>query len=162
VKLGEVCKPGKDDNCAPGLFCLQEMCGNGLGRCYRHCSTAAQCPGSICQFQIPGTTFKVCDLPGQTCDPVADVGCPDPALHCYITSGDQTLCDCANNTPGKGMSGDACILYSDCAPGYVCAKDFGEASYTCHLACNKAAPSCLPASATCTGGTKYGHCGLGI
>jgi hypothetical protein len=58
VKLGEICKFGNDDNCAPGLICLQEACGNGLGRCYRHCARSDQCAGSICQFQIEGTEFK--------------------------------------------------------------------------------------------------------
>ena len=37
--MGELCALGADD-CAPGLACLREACGNDLGRCYRFCRDA--------------------------------------------------------------------------------------------------------------------------
>jgi hypothetical protein len=89
---------------------------------------------------------------------VSDTGCPNAALHCYITSGNTTLCDCANNMPGKGLAGDPCNIYSDCAPMHVCFRNAGDEP-RCHLACNVATPMCTPATAACTGGSKYGHCG---
>ena len=39
-KLGDVCNANAD-NCAPGLICLLETCGNGLARCYQHCTKDA-------------------------------------------------------------------------------------------------------------------------
>src|SRR4051812_8681794 len=36
--LGAKCNPNPgSDDCAAGLICLEETCGNRLGRCYRHC-----------------------------------------------------------------------------------------------------------------------------
>jgi hypothetical protein len=157
IKLGEVCKLGAEDNCAPGLYCQREGCGNELGRCYRHCTKNDQCTGSVCSFTIDATAFKLCEVAPQTCDPLNDTGCPSPALHCYITSGDQTLCDCARNATGKGLTGDPCVFYSDCAPGYVCFRSAGEEP-KCRAACLIATPAC-GAGEACTGGTKYGHCG---
>lgn len=156
VKLGDVCKVGAQDDCAPGLYCAKEACGDNLGRCYRHCTTSDQCTGSVCSFSIEATAFKLCEVAPQACDPVKDMGCPSASLHCYITSGDQTLCDCARNGT-KGMAGDPCVFYSDCAPGFVCFQSAGEEP-KCRAACNIAAPVC-GAGEACTGGTKYGHCG---
>jgi hypothetical protein len=159
VKQGEICEPGAKDNCAPGFYCQKESCGMSVGRCYRHCTKNDQCSGSICAFAIEGTdAFKVCEVSPQTCDPVADTGCPSSALHCYITSGDQTLCDCARNAPNKGVTGDPCVFYSDCAPGYVCFRNAGDDKPTCQRACNIASPVCAT-DETCSGGTKLGHCG---
>jgi hypothetical protein len=156
VKQGEICTPGAD-NCAPGFYCQRESCGNGLGRCYRHCTKNDQCNGSICSFAIEGTDLKVCEVSLQTCNPVKDTGCPNPVLHCYITSGDSTLCDCARNPPNGGTDGAPCVIYSDCAPGFVCFRNASEGA-KCRPACDVAAPACA-AGLSCTGGQTYGHCG---
>jgi hypothetical protein len=166
VKLGEVCTPGSTDNCAPGLFCRKEICGNGLARCYRHCTTNDECDGSACTIPIDdgsgaATPYTTCDVPASTCDPVANSGCPDPALNCYLTSANQRLCDCPGSaTPGKNNA--ACTIYSDCDAGYVCISGVdGQTTPHCHFACNVAAPSCavgthcIPSST----GATYGYCG---
>lgn len=157
VKQGELCKLGAEDNCAPGFYCQKEACGNNLGRCYRHCTKSDQCGGSICGFAIEGTPFNVCEVSLQTCDPINDTGCPSSSLHCYITSGDMTLCDCARNAPNKGVAGDPCVFYSDCAPGFVCFRNALETA-KCRPACTIVSPACA-AGDSCSGGTKYGHCG---
>ncbi|MDB4980540.1 MAG: hypothetical protein JWM82_1292, partial [Myxococcales bacterium] len=85
VKLGELCKLGTGDDCAPGLICRKEACGNGLARCYQHCTKSEQCAGSFCQLSIDdggkATGFTVCDVAPRTCDPVTNMGCPAAALN---------------------------------------------------------------------------------
>jgi hypothetical protein len=166
AKLGEVCKLGNADNCGSGLICLQEACGDSLGRCYRHCTSNDQCGGTICQIPIEDargqdTGFKTCDVPPQVCDPVANTGCPDAALNCYLTSANLTLCDCPGGAPG-GKNGDPCTIYNDCAAGFVCVSGVGGvAEPRCRQACSVASPACT-GGATCipTGtGAKYGYCG---
>jgi hypothetical protein len=158
--LGEKCNPTADD-CGAGLICLGEMCGNHLGRCYQHCDKDQQCTGngSLCQIPILDAQgldsgYKVCDLATQTCDPIADTGCPDPALHCYLTSGDQTLCDCANRNQTLNQD---CSLYNDCAPdmGLVCVTVSGVSR--CMFACDQTAPVCAGKPCVATG-AKYGYC----
>lgn len=164
--LGETCDPG-NDNCAAGFICLQEACGNRLGRCYEHCSRADQCSGmTMCQIPILDTAgndtgFLACDLATQDCDPVNDTGCPDPALKCYLTSASQTLCDCPNPTK-QGALGDPCTIYNECAPGYVCIAGVGGLQGPhCQPACNVMTPVC-PTARRCvaTSGAKYGYCGI--
>src|SRR5450432_115876 len=166
AKLGELCTPGTIDNCAPGLFCRTEMCGNGLARCYRHCTTNDQCDGSACTLAITdtsgATSYLTCDVPSSGCDPVANIGCPDPALNCYLTSANQRLCDCPG--PIQGQNGAPCLIYSDCAPGYVCvgsaSGDGGEVTrcrFVCsvaHPSCTVSAPSCIPSGT----GAQFGYC----
>jgi hypothetical protein len=164
VALGGLCKPGADDNCGAGLICIRETCGNNLGRCYKHCTGNEQCEGTICTAAIndsrgQDTGFKTCDVPAQACDPVNNTGCLSPALNCYLTSANLTLCDCPGATEG-GKNGAACNYYRDCAPGYVCIGGVGGA-FTCRFACSVASPACT-AGTTCipTGtGAKYGYCG---
>jgi hypothetical protein len=162
--LGQVCTLSSD-NCAAGLVCLAEACGNVLGRCYQFCNGNAQCNGTICQIVVQDmsgadSSFRACDLAPQDCNPVSNTGCPDPALNCYVTSTSQTLCDCPNVTPPR-MSGDSCMLYNDCAAGYVCISGVGGLSGArCYAVCdvgNPACPlgrACIPTSA----GSKYGYC----
>jgi hypothetical protein len=166
MKLGEICTLGNADNCGAGLICLQEVCGNGLGRCYRHCSTTDQCEGTICQIPIEDamgkdTGFRTCDVPGQACDPVNNTGCPSPALNCYLTSANQTLCDCPNNPAQMGMNNDPCTIYSDCAAGFVCISGVGGVPGAhCHFTCNVASPSCPSGRCIPAGtGAMYGYCG---
>ena len=166
VKLGEVCKIGSSDNCAPGLICLTESCGNNLGRCYKHCTTTDQCDGTICQIPIldshsNDTGFKTCDVPPHACDPVNNTGCPDPAFNCYLTSASLTLCDCPGTTAG-GKNGDPCTIYTDCAPGYVCVSGGGGvAAAHCRFACSVASPACSAGTSCIPTGTgaQYGYCG---
>jgi hypothetical protein len=171
VKLGDVCTPGAADNCGAGLICLIESCGNGLARCYRHCTSGDQCDGAACTIAIDDgkgtlTSFTTCDVPLRVCDPVAGTGCPDPALNCYLTSANQTLCDCPTK---QGMNNVECMIYSDCAPGFVCTSGVGGlAGPHCHFACSVANPSCPPAAGDggqmhCVPagtGAKYGYCAM--
>jgi hypothetical protein len=169
VQLGELCTYGSD-NCAAGLICLREQdgCGNPvIARCYRHCTTDAQCPGSFCQIPIldaqkNDTGFKTCDVPPRDCDPVNNTGCPSAALNCYFTSLNQTLCDCPT---GTGKNGDVCAVYSDCAPGFVCISLSGSAGVAgphCHFECKVGVANNCPAGSTCmttATSAKYGYCG---
>jgi len=166
IKLGEICKLANADNCAPGLICLQELCGNNLGRCYKHCTSNDQCDGTICQIPIPdahgqASGFLTCDVPSHVCDPVNNTGCPDVAFDCFLTSASLTLCDCPGAPPG-GKNGDPCTIYSDCAVGFVCVGGVGGvAEPRCRFACTVANPACT-AGTTCipTGtGAKFGYCG---
>jgi hypothetical protein len=180
VQLGQICRPGDADNCAPGLVCLPEVCGNGLARCYQYCTDDAQCKTTICTITIDDasnnpTRFKTCDVPPIACDPVNNAGCPDPAFNCYLTSNNTTLCDCPSNAdPTKlGKNGAACNIYNDCAPEFVCIGNVGGlVGNHCHFACNVANPSCPnttgadggvgpPAACVPSGtGSKYGYCNI--
>jgi hypothetical protein len=174
IKLGDVCTPGADDNCGPGLICLIESCGNGLARCYRHCSANDQCDGTACTIVIDDdkgapTPYTTCDVPPRVCDPVVGTGCPDPALNCYLTSANQTLCDCPTGPAMEGMNNAPCMIYSDCASGFICISGVnGQTTPHCHFVCDVAKPSCpsaggdggqmrcVPAGT----GAKYGYCAL--
>ncbi len=182
VKLGDVCLPSAD-NCGPGLICLLEMCGSGLARCYRHCTTNDQCDATACTIGIEDsqgnpTPYMTCDVPPQTCNPVAvgsGSGCPDPALNCYLTSANQTLCDCPSRPASQGGNNAECTIYSDCAAGFICIKIPGldmQGTARCHFVCDISAPSC-PTSAGADGGApvpqrcmptgtgaKYGYCSI--
>jgi hypothetical protein len=166
AKLGDACKAGAGDNCGPGLICLREACGNGLARCYKHCTKNDQCGGSFCQIAINDdmdkpTGFLVCDVAPRTCDPVTNTGCPDPALKCYLSGSSDTTCDCPSNPAKPAKAGDDCRIYNDCDGGLVCVSGVGGVTTPkCRYACNVAAPSC-PNNAICVPvGTnaKYGYC----
>jgi hypothetical protein len=171
VPLGDVCALGGADNCAPGFICLQEECGNALGRCYQFCTKDAQCMEAICQIAVDDpdgggdTGFRTCDVPTRVCDPINNTGCPNPALNCYFTSLNKTLCDCPSKTVGKNDA--PCTIYSDCAPGYVCVTLLNvETTPHCHFACEVANPACPAGSADggtagcmpVTPGAMYGYC----
>jgi hypothetical protein len=123
LTLGMPCKP-EADACAPGLTCLQEACGNDLGRCYRFC----RADGTVCGAGVCGTPVllpdktdsqqRVCDLAGQSCDPYLGTGCVDPALACYATGPSQYTCDCPSGA--NIAAGSPCTLYNDCAAGLAC------------------------------------------
>jgi hypothetical protein len=156
--VGQLCAVANDD-CAPGLICLQEACGNLLGRCYRHCDSDAQCGTQFCQFPIPGTSvFRACDQPAQSCNPVENTGCPSPALNCYLTSANETRCDCPSGL--NHALGDTCQFYNDCMPGLICISNVGGlAGPHCHTACDTAAPVCPGNTCIATMGSKYSYCG---
>ncbi len=164
VKLGELCKLGVGDDCAPGLICRKEACGNGLARCYQHCTKSEQCGGSFCQLSIDDdagkpTGFTVCDVAPRTCDPITSDGCPANAFKCYLTGSNDTLCDCPSNPTKPGAAGDACNFYNDCDGGLYCVGGVGVTP-RCHFVCDVANPTC-PATTTCHPvGTsaKFGYC----
>jgi len=156
--LGQKCNP-KADDCAAGFICLGEMCGNLLGRCYRHCTKDAQCAGTMCQIPIlddvTETGFFACGLAASDCNPVNDTGCPDPALSCYyLASSNQTVCDCPTQL---GMLNQPCSIYTECAPGLACVNVTG--SSRCYRVCDSTTPNCNGAPCvTSTTGAKYGYC----
>ena len=170
VQLGEVCTAGANDNCAPGLICLIEACGNGLARCYRHCTSNSQCAGTACTIGIDdgtgaSTPYSACDVPPRDCDPINATGCPNPALNCYL-NGNVTLCDCPTKQGGLGAT---CSNYSECDKNFTCIALNGEAMAHCRFVCNVAAPACpnvaapdggvMPASCVpAATGAKFGYC----
>jgi hypothetical protein len=174
-KLGEVCNASAD-NCAPGFICLLESCGNGLARCYQHCTADGQCTApAACTIPIQdskgnNTSFKTCDVPEQDCNPVDGSGCPDPALNCYLTNANQRLCDCQTKNVGQGGNNVPCNLYSECDQGYICIAGVnGQPTAHCHVVCDVANPACPMASSPDGGatqqvcvpagtGAKFGYC----
>jgi len=147
--IGSTCQPGSSE-CAPGLACLEELCGTGLGRCYRYCNDASVCPSGVCGIPIEGSDQHVCNIGDLACDPYARTGCPDPALNCYVTSPNHTACDCPT---GKNVAqGESCMYYNDCALGLACIK-MGAAA-RCFKLCRNASDC-----AGCTGlGASIGYC----
>ena len=168
VKLGDPCNPSADD-CEPGLICLLETCGNGLARCYRHCTSNDQCDGTACTITIDDskgnpTPYTTCDVPPRACNPVDGSGCPNQALNCYLTSANETLCDCPGNVAKQGMNNDPCTIYSDCAAGFICISGVdGQTTPHCHFVCDVAKPSCPSSEPRCVPagtGSKYGYCAM--
>jgi hypothetical protein len=139
--VGAICQPGSDD-CAPGLACLEESCGTNLGRCYRYCRDAAGCGASgVCAMPVlrpDGTESgqRACALGASPCDAIARTGCPDPALNCYVTAPNQTICDCpgGRNRP----QGETCDSYNDCAVGLWCLS-VASAPSRCYKLCRSTA-----------------------
>jgi len=167
-KLGEVCTPQRDD-CDAGLICLLEACGSNLGRCYRHCATAAQCASGVaCDTPIldgsgTDTGFLTCDLAPQDCDPIGRTGCPSPALVCYLgadgggaTAG-ATFCDC----PSRMLAQDsACDAFNDCAPGLACAAGAGVSGKRCRPICAVGGSACASGQrCVAPSGARFGYCG---
>jgi hypothetical protein len=160
----EACDPSAEgsaaqtDNCAPGLVCLTDGCGN---RCYTFCKVDADCPGSFCSRDV-GSGVKVCDVPTKACNPIKNNGLPDgcgtdtDTLGCYLspTVTDRTFCDC----PFKGQSANSsCTVSRDCFAGLVCAG----AGPLCRPACSLAPGSTDCPGGTCVklnGSTKFGYC----
>ena len=151
---GQVCQPGADD-CGPGLACVAESCGTNLGRCRRMCRDASVCrDGAACTRpvlvanQLPSGQ-RACELGNEPCDPYAATGCPDPALHCYVTGPTRNSCDCPS---GVGATeGEACSAYNDCAVGLACIQTGGAASRCVRLC--QSITDCL--SCVALGSIKY-------
>jgi hypothetical protein len=168
VKLGDLCNPNAD-NCAAGLICLLETCGNGLARCYQHCTKDQQCSGTACTINIEDTNgtatkYFTCDVPPRACNPVDGGGCPSLSFNCYLTSANQTLCDCPAAKQGK--NNDGCSLYNECAPGFICISGVdGQTTPHCHFVCDvsQGAKGCTSAEPVCTPsvvGAKFGYCSM--
>jgi len=155
---GQLCQPGADE-CAPGLACLPESCGNNLGRCRRMCRDASVCEGGaactrpvlLANAQPSGQ--RACDLGDDQCDPYAATGCPDAALRCYVSGPNQTSCDCPNSPGAEATEGQACFAYSDCAVGLACIQAGG--SSRCLRLC-QSTRDC----ATCTAFGSVRYCAL--
>jgi hypothetical protein len=167
-KLGDVCTPQRDD-CDAGLICLLEACGSNLGRCYRHCATAAQCAAGVaCGTPIldgtgTDTGFLTCDLAPRDCDPIARTGCPSPALTCFVgasaggAGASGTFCDC----PGRALPEDStCDAPTDCAAGLTCASGAGVSGKRCRPICLANGPAC-PSGQRCVtaSAARFGYCG---
>jgi hypothetical protein len=85
------------------------------------------------------------------------MGCPNPALTCFLVVPGVTLCDCPGPPPG-GKNGDPCAFYSDCQAGYVCIGVGGGGGNQCRAVCSKASPAC-PVGQTCNvSGGDPGFC----
>jgi hypothetical protein len=153
-KLGEACNLTSDD-CEAGLGCNPEpaTCGANFGRCYRFCRDAADCDGQVCYAGPLGGSQKICALPAQDCDPVADTGCPSSALGCYWTSERKTYCDCR----GIQDEGDTCGIYNDCIVGFTCVVE-GAPPGTCRQLCTPGGGECFGGQTCRTNNSAYGYC----
>jgi hypothetical protein len=163
VQLGELCNANAD-NCAAGLTCLPETCGNGLARCYRLCTSKAQCGDTACTITLnsnsTGRTYTTCDVPTYACDPVTGGGCPSPAFNCYLASADRTVCDCPTRPAAMGGLNAECSYYSQCAAGFVCISVSSLAKPQCQFVCEVSKGGC-PTGSHCAAmgsSTKYGFC----
>jgi len=158
--IGVVCDPQAEVACKPGLFCKPECGQSTFGRCYKFCVGNSDCAGLNCGVSettsgsAGSLTFKLCNLPGQACDPVAKSGCPaDPnsVLGCYVDSNGNPFCDCK----GTKALGDGCAFAGDCSPGLIC-ENFG-ANNTCEAICVSGNDCSSSSSCNPTNGS-YGYC----
>jgi hypothetical protein len=150
--------------CAAGLVCIGDNCG---GRCYRRCSSDADCPASSCSKATPDGG-SACDVPRITCDPRSkssggQTGCAIPSQACYLSASDPdaTLCDC----PGGSRTGDVCTSSRDCLAGLVCVDALGSGVRYCQAACliggsDCGALTCRPYAVPDSGAPSatYGFC----
>ena len=152
------------DDCAPGLICLRENCGSNLNRCYRLCSSNANCGGDYsCNIPVDtpaGTTVMnfspmACEVPRQDCDPIANTGCP-AGLACFLLNSGNTLCDCP---PATGAEGTSCTFYYDCKPPLTCVGGASGGS-TCRSICSTSGTTCAMGTMCKAVGvsTKFGSC----
>jgi hypothetical protein len=127
----EVQAPGSQsqiDQCAPGLFCLEDNCtsGTGNGRCHQFCRTDGECASAACNRDAGGG-FKFCDATFVDCIPLpgsANAGCPAGGiLACWISTSDvsKTVCDCQFSAALH--EGDVCTRSRECFVGLVCAPN---------------------------------------
>lgn len=165
--INDICDLTTDD-CKAGLYCQPECNTPGFGRCYQFCSTAGDCPQGInCSTAARDqtttslqTTFKVCDLQPQSCDPIGQTGCPSSPssgdiLGCYYSFLGQPRCDCKGTTP-TGMD---CSTNNSCAPGETCLGVGGSMKAKCVQLCLLSGGSCTSGSCmTFDGDNTYGYC----
>jgi hypothetical protein len=159
----------QNDQCAPGLVCVEDSCGggSGSGRCYAFCRNDGECTNAPCNKDVGGG-FKVCDVPYRDCVPLAtpnNTGCGGSQLMCYLSTTDasKTICDC--EFPPGLREGDICTKSRQCNPGLVCVPN-GVGNTVCTRVCR------LGMAGDCTFGTcktymvngvanaTYGFCGL--
>jgi hypothetical protein len=162
--VNDICSLTMDD-CKAGLYCQPECDTPGFGRCYQFCSTAGDCPqGTNCSTAARDhttsqqTTFKVCDLEPQSCDPIAQTGCPSSStsgdvLGCYYSYFGKSYCDCK----GTISVGTKCLTNNSCVPGETCLQVGGTSQ--CVRLCPISGTTCAsPASCTSIGDPTYGYC----
>jgi hypothetical protein len=179
MPVGQVfdrCEP-TNDNCAPGLVCLNDQC---FGRCYQYCRSDNDCLNSFCSRSVPGG-LTVCDVPNaDNCIPTPTSGatsnnCPNSAagsLGCYIsfTHPTHTICDCAGGT----FQGQPCSGSRTCLNGLLCADPTNDGGASiCLKVCNLpgtvdgggvGCPGALPcqpytgSSPSNAPNPKYGYC----
>ncbi len=162
--VGAICDPTlAQSDCKYGLYC-QPGCSSS-GRCYRFCdsSDTAVCgAGSTCGVNpkangsgLLSSVGKLCSLV-DTCDPIAQTGCPAP-FACYpTTTTNVNECDC----PGTIATGAGCSFIAQCVAGDSCFGPPGSPN-TCLPICIMGAPN-----PTCASGTScqnpamamYGYC----
>jgi hypothetical protein len=118
------------DDCAVGSMCWDVDSETNTGTC------VALCGGSEAEPSCDQTTecafiTDVLPLCLQTCNPV-DQDCPS-GEGCYLTpTTDEWFCGPVDSEKGYG---DACELFNDCMPGFVCV-DGGEFPMGCpHSRC---------------------------
>lgn len=161
LTVGMVCTP-EADACAPGLTCLQEMCGSDLGRCYRFCRDASACNGTgVCGTPVllqdrSDSGQRVCDLGTQACEPYTGGGCVDPALVCYVLGPTQRTCDCPSGI--QAQEGATCVNTNDCAIGLACLQKGAAGVLRCQKLCESAAD--CPGSVCDPFGDTFGICEL--
>jgi hypothetical protein len=149
--LGEPCSlTSRDtldqtDACVPGLVCLEDACGVGIGggRCYQFCRTDNDCVNAPCNRDVGGG-YMVCDVPYDECVPLGtpnNTGCMGLALGCWLSTSDprKTICDC-QFPPGRGQD-DLCTRSRECNPGLVCVERGGLGFKQCTRVCRLAVPS---------------------
>jgi hypothetical protein len=142
--IGELGPCAGIGQCAAGLVCVPDTCG---GRCYRSCTSDADCPGAACAKVTPGGG-TACDVPFVACVPTAksaggQTGCALAAQACFLSSShaDKTLCDC----PGGAREGASCADSRDCLPGLVCFDPTGQGQPKCQQVCVRGDDaSCAP------------------
>ena len=165
-QVGESCVTTPADDCAPGLACLRDECGN---RCYRYCRQDSECSSgrgrarcdlSIIDSNQVDTGFRICDVPITGCHPLAQEASRScgAGFGCYLLgNGDETGCDC----PGRIPEGVPCTYGRECAPGYICTATAASGNI-CRPVCLLGQPSSCPSGLTCYGldamSMRYGFC----
>lgn len=161
---------GQSDNCGPGQICLNAS-ACGVPRCYQFCRSSSDCPGGA-SCSRDGGSYQFCDVPPQTCNPVASAnansGC-SPGLSCYLSqTGVGTVCDCQFSRAAwsgtTGRPGDQCEHSRDCLSGSVCLLNSAILGKRCYAVCllpvdggpaDTCAGGCQPIQG---GGSTYGWC----
>lgn len=150
------------DDCAPGLVCLEAPGTYTDPICHKYCYDDSDCdpPGGLCLLSILGNV-GACT---HNCDPITTVGCDEPNHKCGIfTEADppyRNLTQCT--AAGTGTQQQPCSSSFDCAPGLECLSINSQTM--CLTWCNVNAPYC-PVG-TCLsfttpmllGSVEYGAC----
>jgi hypothetical protein len=143
----------QQDNCAPGLICLNLECGD---LCYQLCRSSMDCTnGSTCSRDAGGG-YSFCDVPPSVCDPTVTIGnpvCKNTAIPCYLsTDTKQTSCDCPFGEPQGGgvQPGQGCTDSRDCFAGQVCYDPIGRGQPVCLKVCHL--PTDGGTNTECSGG----------
>jgi len=172
-RLGERCDvqgaatQNRQDNCAPGLICVEGNVGNyclqlcrGDGDC---AEAGTRCEPRTIELAKAANSVSVCGLAPTTCDPTlnaASAGCP-ANLVCYLvesnqSQGDKTVCEIRSGETPRNLS---CSRSRDCLAGLTCPTS-GPGAGICRPVCSRAAtPDSCPPGTTCqASGATYDFC----